>query len=39
MNLGATKPLFDLITGDVSFKIWFMRGGCGKFLRAVRSVV
>ena len=39
LNLGATKPLFDLITGDVTFKIWFMKGGCGKFLRAVRNVV
>ena len=38
-KLGATKPLFDLIAGDVSFKIWFMKGGCGKFLRGVRSVV
>ena len=33
-RIGVTKPLFDLIGGDVSFKIWFMKGGCGKFLRA-----
>lgn len=36
---GTTKPLFDMIRGDVAFKIWFMKGGCGKFLRAIKAVL
>ena len=33
------KPLFDLISGDVTFKLTFPRGGAGKFLRATRHLV
>lgn len=36
----TTKPLFaNIISGNVPFKLWFMKGGCGKFLTAVKQVL
>ena len=35
---GSVKPLFDLISGDINFKISFSKS-CGKFLRAVKQIV
>ena len=29
---GTVKPLFNLIPGNIKFKIWFMEGGCGTFV-------
>eukprot|EP01015_Nassula_variabilis_P021008 TRINITY_DN3712_c0_g1_i12.p1 TRINITY_DN3712_c0_g1~~TRINITY_DN3712_c0_g1_i12.p1 ORF type:complete len:281 (+),score=43.09 TRINITY_DN3712_c0_g1_i12:110-952(+) len=29
---GTAKPLYNLLPGDTEFKIWFMSGGCQKFL-------
>ena len=37
-QIGSVKPLFDLISGDITFKISFTKG-CGKFLRAVKQTV
>jgi len=33
---GKCKPLFNSLPGDVHFKIWFMEGGCQKFVRTCR---
>jgi hypothetical protein len=34
---GICKPLYpDLLPADPHFKIWFMEGGCGKFLKSWR---
>jgi len=30
--LVKVKPLFNLIPGDAKVKLWFMSGGCQKFL-------
>ena len=29
---GICKPLYNMIPSDAEFKLWFMEGGCGKFL-------
>ncbi len=29
---GVCKPLYNMIPSDAEFKIWFMEGGCTKFL-------
>jgi hypothetical protein len=29
---GVVKPLFNLIPGNIEFKIWFTEGGCGTFV-------
>ncbi len=29
---GICKPLFNMLPGDIKFKIWFMEGGCGTFV-------
>ena len=36
---GSTAPLFNMIPGPAHFKAWFMKGGCGKFLRSFHFVV
>lgn len=38
-SLGKSKPLFNLLPGEISFKIWFMKGGCGKFLHCLKAVL
>jgi hypothetical protein len=35
----ATKPLFNSIPADAFVKIWFMEGGCGKFLKCFRHTM
>jgi hypothetical protein len=30
------KPLFNSLPSDAEVKIWFMEGGCGKFLKCFR---
>jgi hypothetical protein len=32
----STKPLFNSLPSDAHLKIWFMEGGCGKFLKSYR---
>lgn len=32
----STKPLFNSLPADAELKIWFMEGGCGKFLKCFR---
>ncbi len=32
----STKPLFNSLPSDANLKIWFMEGGCGKFLQCYR---
>ena len=32
----STKPLFNSLPNDASLKVWFMEGGCGKFLKLFR---
>ena len=32
----VSKPLFDQLPADAHAKIWFMEGGCGKFLKCFR---
>jgi hypothetical protein len=32
---GETKPLYNLLNGDTKFKLWFMQGGCGTFLKVI----
>ncbi len=34
-----TKPLFNSLPGDAEVKIWFMEGGCGKFLKLFRATL
>lgn len=34
---GQCRRLNSSLPGNVSFKIWFMEGGCQKFLRMVRE--
>lgn len=36
---GVCKPLFNILPGDVKFKIWFMQGGCGTFVPAFLNMV
>jgi hypothetical protein len=36
---GMCKPLFNLLPADAEFKIWFMEGGCGKFLHCFRHTI
>jgi len=37
---GTCKPLQPgSLPGDPQFKIWFMEGGCGKFLKCARFVL
>ena len=37
---GTVKPLQPgSLPGDPQFKIWFMEGGCGKFLKCIRFVL
>jgi len=35
----TTKPLFNSLPNDAECKIWFMEGGCSKFLRAFRETL
>jgi hypothetical protein len=28
-----------MLPGDANFKLWFMEGGCGKFLKSFRYVL
>jgi WW domain-binding protein 2 len=35
----STKPMFNSLPNDASVKIWFMEGGCGKFLKLFRATV
>jgi hypothetical protein len=34
---GTCKPLYSMIPDDAHFKIWFMEGGCGAFLKYTRT--
>lgn len=36
---GICKPLYNMIPADAEFKIWFMEGGCGKFLKSFRYTI
>jgi len=36
---GNCKPLHNLIPSDAEFKIWFMEGGCSKFLQGFRLTI
>ena len=37
---GATKPLTqNSLPADPHFKMWFMNGGCGKFLKSWRLML
>ncbi len=36
---GVCKPLFNILPGDIKFKIWFMEGGCGTFVPAFLNMV
>jgi WW domain-binding protein 2 len=36
---GICKPLFNILPGDIKFKIWFMEGGCGTFAPAFLNMV
>ena len=36
---GTCKPLFNMLPDDLHFKIWFMEGGCGRFLKCFRIAV
>jgi hypothetical protein len=36
---GVCKPLFNLLPGEIKFKIWFMEGGCGTFVPAFLNLV
>lgn len=36
---GVVQPLYGLIPGQASYKIWFMSGGCSKFLKAYHYIV
>jgi hypothetical protein len=33
------KPLFESLPADAEAKIWFMEGGCGKFLKCFRYIL
>ena len=35
----STKPLFNSLPNDAEVKIWFMEGGCGKFLKLFRHTL
>ena len=34
-----SKPLYDSLPADANAKIWFMEGGCGKFLKCFRYTI
>jgi hypothetical protein len=34
---GKCRPLNSSLPGEVTFKIWFMEGGCQKFIKMVRN--
>ena len=34
---GKCRPLNNSLPGEVTFKIWFMEGGCQKFIKTVRN--
>ena len=34
---GKCKPLHNSLPGECEFKIWFMEGGCNRFLHVVRN--
>ena len=37
---GKVKPLLPgMFSGDPEFKMWFMNGGCGKFLKSWRMIL
>jgi hypothetical protein len=36
---GICKPLFNLLPGDIKFKIWFMEGGCGTFVPTFLNMI
>lgn len=36
---GKVQPMYGLIPGPASYKIWFMNGGCSKFLKAYHHIV
>lgn len=36
---GTCKPLFNILPGDIKFKIWFMEGGCGTYVPAFLNMV
>jgi hypothetical protein len=36
---GVCKPLFNLLPGDIKFKIWFMEGGCGTFVPTFLNMI
>lgn len=37
--LVRVKPLFGLLPGDCTVKLWFMSGGCQKFLKYFISIL
>jgi len=36
---GVCNPLFNLLPGNIKFKIWFTQGGCGTFVPAFFDVI
>lgn len=36
---GICSPLFNLLPGNIKFKIWFTHGGCGTFIPAFFDVI
>ena len=37
---GVVKPLIPgMFQGDPEFKMWFMNGGCGRFLKSWRMIL
>ena len=36
---GVCKPLFNLLPGDIKFKLWFTEGGCGTFAPSFLNMV
>ena len=34
---GVCRPLNNSLPGDITFKIWFMEGGCQKFVKVIRN--
>ncbi len=37
--IGIVQPLYGLIPGPATYKIWFNSGGCSKFLKAYHAIV
>jgi hypothetical protein len=36
---GIVKPLYELLPGETSFKLWFTSGGCSKFIQHFGHVI